>query len=86
MENRRWIITYDTGKGYHAMAEAAQGRHTHATEAAALEQLSAMRANNRPEKLASIFGERGAASLRVQSVDCWPGHNDPKRAIFDAEA
>jgi hypothetical protein len=82
--NLRFVLTYDTGKGYRSLAFGSQGRHTYPTEAAALEQLRAVRENNTPKKLSSIFGELGAASLRVEPVECWPGHNDPKRTTFPA--
>lgn len=78
----RWVITYfNVTHGLRMLAEPAQGRYTYDTENAAQARLDVMRPGE-----ARAFGTRLADSLELRAVPCWPGHHDPTRTVFEADA
>lgn len=81
MRNMRYAITYDAG-GTRRLAFAAQGKHTFSRREDAERFLRAMRENNSEERLVSLYGPMGGASLDVTEVECYPHHNDPMRSVF----
>lgn len=82
MRHTRYVITYDAGDGTRRLAFPAQGRYTFPRREDAEYLLRGMRQNNSEERLASLYGSKGGASLGVTEVECWPEHNDPMRTIF----
>lgn len=70
----RYMLLFRSGRNSLSYVGARQGRHTHATLAAAESFLDAMRSNNSADKLA-LYG--GAKSLFVGFVACYGGHYDP---------
>lgn len=82
MKNMRYVITCDAEDGTRRLAFAAQGRHTFSRREDAERFLRGMRENNSEERLVSLYGSKGGASLGVTEVECWPEHNDPMRTIF----
>jgi hypothetical protein len=80
--NARYVITFDAGDGTRRLAFPAQGRYTFSRREDAEYLLHGMRQNNSEERLVSLYGPKGGASLGVSEVECWPDHNDPVRSIF----
>lgn len=80
--NMRYVITFDAGDGTRRLAFPAQGRYTFPRREDAEYLLRGMRQNNSEERLVSLYGPKGGASLDVTEVPCWPNHNDPMRSIF----
>ena len=82
MRNTRYAITFDAGDGMRRLAFPSQGRYTFSRREDAEYLLRGMRENNSVERLASLYGPRGGASLGVTEVECRPESNDPIRSIF----
>lgn len=80
--NMRYAITYDAGGGMRRLAFPAQGRYTFSRREEAEYLLRGMRKNNSEERLVSLYGPTGGASLGVSEVECWPESNDPMRTVF----
>lgn len=77
----RWVVTHLTNNGARTLCGPAQGHRTHATQDDAVSLMEAMLKNNRIEangKLAGVYG----LPLEVRSVECYPGHFDPKTRWF----
>ena len=78
----RWTVTYKCSPdALRTMAFAAQGRNTFGTYEEAAKFLHAMLENNSEATLRSLYGD--PRKLRVDQVQCWPGHFDPKGIYFD---
>lgn len=79
----RFVVT-NQGSGdlasLRVLTFASQGRHTFETREEAEAQMKLFE----PSLREKILGDR-ADTLRVLEVECWPGHFDPKRSVFDPD-
>ena len=82
MSNIRYVLTTINKAGNRVMFQPAQGRHTYSKEGAQV-HLNELLYNNTPERLEEIFGKQAMGEFQVTPVDCYEGHNDPKRTVFE---
>ncbi len=82
MKNIRYVIV-NRGKPPHEselrfLSLPAQGRNTYSTREAAEKALVLFLG---PNGLERVLGGR-VNTCEVLAVECWPGHNDPKKTVF----
>lgn len=76
--NTRYVIVNRGARDpeLRVLSFAAQGRYTYPTRTQAARAMETFR-----EGLRRVIGDR-ISTLEVLAVECWPGHNDPKRTVF----
>jgi hypothetical protein len=79
----RWVVTHVDRHGTRSLSYGAQGRWTWPSQEEAAEALEHLLAHNGEKRLAGIYGPQAVGTFQVQQVECWPGHHDPKRTVFE---
>lgn len=79
----RFVITNpgrDKMEGLRVLTLSGQGRDTFATREEAEDYMKLLQ---QPGQIDRVIGIDRAKMMRVYAVECWPGHFDPKRTVWD---
>lgn len=79
----RFAVTHRARNGCRVLTFPAQGRYTYATDDEASKALADLLGANSADRLRDIYGADALATFSVERVECWAGHFDPCRAVFD---
>jgi hypothetical protein len=79
----RFVITNpgrDKMEGLRVLTLSGQGRDTFATRKEAEDYMKLLQ---QPGQIDRVIGITRAKMMRVYAVECWPGHFDPKRTVWE---